>query len=100
MPQLRNYAADLNSSSLSPVLVELPPLLSETDLHIAQLTMNLLTTVAKLHKGSLPEVQSNSLPEIFRLAQSPLLQVSPLAHCLLEQCLILFAFRVEGLRKL
>ena len=38
--------------------------------------MNLLTTVAKLHKASIPEIQSNSLPEIFRLAQSPLLQVS------------------------
>jgi hypothetical protein len=74
--QLRNYSADLNARSLTPVLAELPPLLSEVDLHIAQLTMNLLTTVAKLHKGSLAEVQSNSLPEIFRLSQSPLLQVS------------------------
>jgi cullin-associated NEDD8-dissociated protein 1 len=73
---MRNYAADLNGRALSPVLAELPPLLSETDLHIAQLTMNLLTTVAKLHKASLPEVHTNSLPEIFRLAQSPLLQVS------------------------
>ena len=75
MFQLRNYAADVNGRALSPVLVELPPLLTETDLHIAQLTMNLLTTVAKLHKASIAEVQTNSLPEIFRLAQSPLLQV-------------------------
>ena len=56
------------------VLVELQPLLNDTDLHIAQLTMNLLTSVAKLHKSSLPMVQKTSLAQIFHLSQSPLLQ--------------------------
>ena len=55
-------------------MVELQPLLTDTDLHIAQLTMNLLTSVAKLHKSSLPMVQKTSLAQIFHLSQSPLLQ--------------------------
>ena len=71
---VRNYAHHLDANSLQPVLVELPPLLNESDLHIAQLTMNLLTSVAKLHKPALGTVQSTSLPQIFILAQSPLLQ--------------------------
>ena len=72
---VRNYAHHLDANALQPVLVELPPLLNESDLHIAQLTMNLLTSVAKLHKSSLSTVQKTSLPQIFVLAQSPLLQV-------------------------
>ena len=64
----------INCFFLFQVLVELQPLLNDTDLHIAQLTMNLLTSVAKLHKSSLPMVQKTSLPQIFHLSQSPLLQ--------------------------
>ena len=65
---------DFNSLFSFQVLVELQPLLNDTDLHIAQLTMNLLTSVARLHKSSLPMVQKTSLPQIFHLSQSPLLQ--------------------------
>ena len=72
--QVRNYHQHLNPANLQPVLVELPPLLSESDLHIAQLTLNLLTSIARLQRGCLATVTSTSLPHVFKLAQSPLLQ--------------------------
>ena len=72
---VRNYTTTLTPESLKPVLIELPPLISEADLHIAQLTMDLLTSVSKYHKSVLHIVQQTSLPEVFKLAQSPLLQV-------------------------
>ena len=71
---VKNYAAVLTPANLEPVLLGLPPLITESDLHIAQLNMSLLSSVARLQKGALPIVTETSLPEIFRLAQSPLLQ--------------------------
>ena len=64
------------------MLVELPPLLSESDLHIAQLTLNLLTSIARLQRGCLATVTSTSLPHVFKLAQSPLLQGAALSAML------------------
>jgi len=54
--------------------MELPALLNESDLHIAQLTLNLLTTIAKLHPTALTRVSEHILPEILILVKSPLLQ--------------------------
>ena len=64
------------------MLVELPSLLSESDLHIAQLTLNLLTSIARLQRGCLANVTSTSLPHVFKLAQSPLLQGAALSSML------------------
>ena len=75
---LRNYHKDLAGGALlQPVLAELPPLLGEADLHVAQLAMNLLASVARLQPASLSVVAATSLPEILLLARSPLLQVRP-----------------------
>ena len=71
---VKNYSGQISDKNLEPVLIELQPLLTDSDLHIAQLTMNLLTSVAKLHKNSLSKIQSTCLPQIFHLSQSPLLQ--------------------------
>ena len=71
---VKNYAGVLTPANLEPVLLGLPPLITESDLHIAQLNMSLLSSVARLQKGALPTVTETSLPEIFKLAQSPLLQ--------------------------
>lgn len=71
---VKNYAGHLSPAHLEPVLLELPPLLTESDLHIAQLNMSLLSSVARTQKGALSTVTRTSLPEIFKLAQSPLLQ--------------------------
>jgi len=60
-------------------LAELPPLLTEADLHIAQLGLTVLTAVCQLqqpaaalvHSGFMVEVL---LPPVFKLTKSPLLQ--------------------------
>ncbi|XP_060825197.1 cullin-associated NEDD8-dissociated protein 1 isoform X1 [Bombus pascuorum] len=71
---VRNYSSTLHADLLDKVTTELPALLNETDLHIAQLTLNLLTTIAKLHPVALTRVSDNILPEILVLVKSPLLQ--------------------------
>lgn len=57
----------------SQVMVELPPLISDSDFHIAQLTLILLTSIAKVHPMALAS-SNNILPEVISLAKSPLLQ--------------------------
>lgn len=79
---VRNYNGVIEPANLAPVLAELSPLISEADLHIAQLTMNLLTSVARLIKPCLEIVKTSSLPEILRLTQSPLLQGAALTAML------------------
>lgn len=71
---MRNYSSALHPHLLDKVTTELPALLNEADLHIAQLTLNLLTTIAKLHPVALTWVSDNILPEILILVKSPLLQ--------------------------
>lgn len=93
---VRNYSTMITDKSLETVLVELQPLLNDSDLHIAQLTMNLLTSVAKLHKSSLPTVQRTSLSYIFLLAQSPLLQGAAL-NAMLDFFKALVAAKLPGL---
>lgn len=53
-------------------MVEIPPLISDTDFHIAQLTLILLSSVAKVQPVAL--VIACILPEVISLAKSPLLQ--------------------------
>ena len=79
---VRNYNGVIQPTSLAPVLAELSPLISEADLHIAQLTMNLLTSVARLLKPCLGVVKTSSLPGVLRLTQSPLLQGAALTAML------------------
>ncbi|KAJ8684120.1 hypothetical protein QAD02_019912 [Eretmocerus hayati] len=71
---VRNYSNAMHPDLLEKVTAELPPLLNETDLHIAQLTLTLLTTIAKLHPVALNRISDNILPEILVLVKSPLLQ--------------------------
>lgn len=56
------------------MIVELPPLLNESDLHIAQLTLTLLTSVAQVLPSALCKIGDHILPEILVLVRSPLLQ--------------------------
>ncbi|XP_015609851.1 cullin-associated NEDD8-dissociated protein 1 isoform X1 [Cephus cinctus] len=71
---VKNYSSALYPDLLDKVTAELPALLNEADLHIAQLTLTLLTTIAKLHPIALTRVSDNILPEILVLVKSPLLQ--------------------------
>jgi len=79
---VKNYPGSLDLAALSPVLAELPPLVSETDLHIAQLTLALLTSVTSSHASTIPVIQKSVLPEVLKLAESPLLQGAALAAML------------------
>ncbi|KAG8318776.1 SCF complex assembly, partial [Homalodisca vitripennis] len=80
---VNNYSSALNSELLNKVLTELPPLLSESDLHIAQLTLTLLTSIARLQPSALANTQDPAImPEILNLAKSPLLQGAALASML------------------
>merc|ERR1712106_283964 len=76
------YSTSLALDTLSPVLAELPPLVSETDLHIAQLTLNLLTSISVSHRQAIPTIQKTVLPEVLKLAESPLLQGAALTAML------------------
>ena len=67
---VKNYSTTVALATLSPVLAELPPLVSETDLHIAQLTLN--------HRQAIPTIQTTVLPEVLKLAESA--GVPGLAH--------------------
>ncbi|KAK8377953.1 hypothetical protein O3P69_018690 [Scylla paramamosain] len=69
-----NYSTALSPQMLDKVLVELPPLINESDLHIAQLCLTLLTSTAKLHKSSLGNFLQLTMPDVMALVRSPLLQ--------------------------
>ncbi|CAB0035380.1 unnamed protein product [Trichogramma brassicae] len=92
----RNYSDVINPQLLGYVTTELPPLLSETDLHIAQLTLTLLTTIARLHPSALVNINDNILPEIFVLVRSPLLQGGALT-AMLEFFQALVQAGIQGL---
>nr|CAG4638230.1 EOG090X00HY [Cyclestheria hislopi] len=73
---INNYSSALSPELLHAVLNEVPPLLSETDLHIAQLTLHMLTSVAHKQRTALLAVGISNmiLPEVLSLLRSPLLQ--------------------------
>lgn len=79
---VKNYSTSIALDTLSPVLAELPPLISETDLHIAQLTLNLLTSISGSHRQAILTIQKTVLPEVLKLAESPLLQGAALTSML------------------
>lgn len=71
---VNNYANCFEPRLLQKAISELPPLLSESDLHVAQLSLVLLTTTAKKQPQALAEVYPSILSEIMNLVKSPLLQ--------------------------
>ncbi len=81
---VRNYHHRLSPNTLQPVLQELPPLITDSDLHIAQLTMNLMTSVASLGMVDALRLMASSagLQEVLKLSRSPLLQGAALSSML------------------
>uniref|UniRef100_A0A2C9JF10 TATA-binding protein interacting (TIP20) domain-containing protein n=1 Tax=Biomphalaria glabrata TaxID=6526 RepID=A0A2C9JF10_BIOGL len=71
---VKNYGGAVNGYMLADVMKEMPPLINENDLHISQLTLNLLTSISRSHKQSISNIQTEILPQILILVQSPLLQ--------------------------
>ncbi|XP_048590232.1 cullin-associated NEDD8-dissociated protein 1 [Nematostella vectensis] len=71
---MTSYVSLLSSDDISGVLAEVPPLINESDLHISQLTLSLLTSTAKVHRVCMAKAASTFLPAIMVLVKSPLLQ--------------------------
>lgn len=69
----KNYSKYITIEQLKTVvIVELPSLLNENDLHISQVALKLITLISKTHGPQL--VSSNILQQVLSLIQSPLLQ--------------------------
>lgn len=78
----------LLSSAVTPVMVdavlaELPPLISESDMHVSQMALSFLSTLAVTHRSSLGQLSGgNILQQLIALVRSPLLQGGALAAML------------------
>nr|CAI5840813.1 unnamed protein product [Callosobruchus analis] len=79
---INNYHKDLNVQLLQPIIAEVPPLLDESDLHIAQWTLIILRSIAIYHPKALQDINSNIMPQILLLVKSPLLQGTALQSML------------------
>uniref|UniRef100_A0AAQ4P781 TATA-binding protein interacting (TIP20) domain-containing protein n=1 Tax=Gasterosteus aculeatus aculeatus TaxID=481459 RepID=A0AAQ4P781_GASAC len=75
-------------SAVTPVMVdavlaELPPLISESDMHVSQMALSFLSTLAVTHPSSLGQLSGGSiLQQLIALVRSPLLQGGALAAML------------------
>ncbi|XP_053530044.1 cullin-associated NEDD8-dissociated protein 2 [Ictalurus punctatus] len=69
-----NYSDSFKPALIESVLNELPALIQESDMHVSQVAMMLVTCVAKVCPNSLAKIAGNILPEVFHLVHSPLLQ--------------------------
>lgn len=70
---LQNYHDDLNVQLLQPVIAEVPPLLDESDLHIAQWSLIILRSIAIHHPRALVDI-NYIMSQVLNLVKSPLLQ--------------------------
>ncbi|XP_068578375.1 cullin-associated NEDD8-dissociated protein 2 [Cebidichthys violaceus] len=85
-----HHAAGIKPAALEPVLSELPALVDESDMHVSQVSVSLLTSLSRACSSSLAKISSSVLPCVFRLVHSPLLQGGALAAILdLLQALVL-----------
>lgn len=91
---VKNYSLD--PDLLRCALSEVQPLISESDLHVAQLSLVLLTSSARLQPAALVGVHEKILPEIMCLVKSPLLQGTAL-KCTLEFFQALVQANIQGL---
>lgn len=71
---IQNYNQDLNVNLLQPIINEVPPLIDESDLHIAQWSLTILRSVAVYHPQALQDIKNTILPQVLTLVKSPLLQ--------------------------
>lgn len=74
-----NYALDIfGLPLLQTAIAEIQPLISDSDLHVAQYSLILLTTTARKHPKALIGIHDQFLPPVLQLLRSPLLQVKKL----------------------
>lgn len=92
---IKNYSSTVYVDLLRHVTTELPPLLDEADLQIAQWTLILLKSIANYHASALQDISTNILPEVMNLVKSPLLQGAAL-NSMLEFFQSLVRCRLPG----
>jgi len=69
-----NYGEKMASQHFDAILTELPALINESDLHISQLALTLLTAIIKVDNSTLNQIQKHILSATVELTRSPLLQ--------------------------
>ncbi|KAI5937222.1 cullin-associated NEDD8-dissociated protein 2 isoform X2 [Manis javanica] len=69
----QSQGLNLPPSAVQAVLAELPALVSESDMHVAQLAVDFLATMTRAQPATLAEVSGPVLSELLRLLRSPLL---------------------------
>uniref|UniRef100_A0A8K9UUZ7 Cullin associated and neddylation dissociated 1 n=1 Tax=Oncorhynchus mykiss TaxID=8022 RepID=A0A8K9UUZ7_ONCMY len=80
---VKNYSDSVTPAMIDAVLAELPPLISESDMHVSQMVISFLTTLARVHPLSLAKIGGSSiLSELISLVRSPLLQGGALSAML------------------
>ncbi|CAJ1051190.1 cullin-associated NEDD8-dissociated protein 2 isoform X1 [Xyrichtys novacula] len=79
---LSHHTASIKPAALEPVLSELPALVDESDMHVSQVSVSLLTCLAKACPSSLAKISSSVLSGVLRLVHSPLLQGGALSAIL------------------
>ncbi|NXV75707.1 CAND1 protein, partial [Atlantisia rogersi] len=71
---VKNYRDSLQPAMIESVLAELPALITENDMHVSQVAILFLTTLATVHPSCVSKMSGSVLAEIFQLVHSPLLQ--------------------------
>uniref|UniRef100_A0A3P8Y8P3 TATA-binding protein interacting (TIP20) domain-containing protein n=1 Tax=Esox lucius TaxID=8010 RepID=A0A3P8Y8P3_ESOLU len=80
---VKNYSDSVTPAMIDAVLAELPPLISESDMHVSQMAISFLTTLARVHPLSLAMIGGSTiLSELISLVRSPLLQGGALSAML------------------
>uniref|UniRef100_A0A4W3KA74 Cullin-associated and neddylation-dissociated 2 (putative) n=2 Tax=Callorhinchus milii TaxID=7868 RepID=A0A4W3KA74_CALMI len=71
---IKNYSDSLKPTMIESVLMELPSLIGESDMHVSQMAITFLTSLAKVYPSSVSKIGGSILTELFNLVRSPLLQ--------------------------
>ncbi|NXS64618.1 CAND1 protein, partial [Pandion haliaetus] len=71
---VKNYSDSLKPAMIESVLREVPALITENDMHVSQVAILFLTTLAKVYPSCISKISGSVLAEIFQLVHSPLLQ--------------------------
>ncbi|TRY55996.1 hypothetical protein DNTS_026860 [Danionella cerebrum] len=79
---VKNYSDSVTPAMIDAVLAELPPLINESDMHVSQMAISFLTTLARVHPDSLSKISGSILAELIALVRSPLLQGGALSAML------------------
>ncbi|XP_037960682.1 cullin-associated NEDD8-dissociated protein 1 [Teleopsis dalmanni] len=79
---VENYSQNFKPQLLKVAIIEIQPLISDSDLHVAQYCLILLNTTARKQPHALIGIHDYFLPSVLVLVRSPLLQGAALTCCL------------------